>query len=221
MNSPATIFRPWLGFLFATALSAAETVWRVDNTQMIGGHAVVVVGEPRTTEMAGRKALVFDGVKDGVFVPSIPFANASRFTIEVLFQPFEGGPAEQRFFHAQDSSERRALLETRLDGKGGWWLDTFIVTGAPGSGVALIDPTRVHPTGRWYWVALRYDGKTMAHFVDGQKESERAAVTFSPFASGQISLGVRQNRIHWFKGVIGEVRFHDVAVPDAGLQSSL
>ena len=207
----------FLALGLAADVSAAGEIWQLDNTARIGGHAVTLLGSPRISETAGAKALVFDGVADGVLVPSLPFAGATQFTIEILFQPLEGGPAEQRFLHAQDSNAWRALIETRLDGKGGWWLDTFIWTGAPDRGVVLVDPARVHPTGRWYWAALRYDGKTMAHFVNGRKEIERAAM-FEPFAAGQISLGVRQNKIHWFKGAIREARFHREALADEKLQ---
>jgi hypothetical protein len=200
-----------------SVVRAAEIVWLLDNIGKIGGHVVTVAGAPRVEAVAGEKAVVFDGVKDGIFVPAIPFAGAKHYTIEILFQPREGGPSAQRFLHAQDAAEHRALIETRLDGKGGWWLDTYILTGAPASGVTLIDPARVHPTGQWYWAALRYDGKIMAHFVNGRKELERAA-TFEPFGAGQTSLGVRQNRVYWFKGAIREVRFHTEAVPDEKLQ---
>lgn len=195
----------------------AEEVWHVNGLATIGGHPVTLVGAPKLGPGNGGPALMFDGVKDGVFVPAIPFAGAKKFTIEILFLPAEGGPAEQRFWHAQDTNDRRALIETRLDGKGGWWLDTFIVTGASGSGVTLVDPRRVHPTGAWYWAALRYDGKTMAHFVNGKKELERAAV-FEVFGPGQISIGVRQNKVFWFKGSIGEVRFHREAIADDKLR---
>lgn len=199
------------------AAFAAETVWRVDNLTQVGGHVVTVTGGPRVEEVAGGRALRFDGVKDGLFVPDIPFAGAKAYTIEILFYPAGDGPAEQRFWHAQEQGPSRALIETRLDGKGGWWLDTFITNQASGGGVTLIDPAKVHPADRWYWVALRYDGARMAHFVDGRKELERAAV-FAPLGQGQISLGVRQNRVHWFKGLIREVRYHREALPDGRLQ---
>ena len=49
------------------------------------------------------------------------------------------------------------------------------------------------------------------------KELERAA-KFERFGPGQTSLGVRQNRVYWFKGAIREVRFHDEAVAVEKLQ---
>jgi hypothetical protein len=202
---------------FAVCAKAVETVWRVDNLKKIGDQPVTVLGEPGVTEVDGRKAVSFDGVKDGLFMPVIPFAGVRQFTMEILFYPARGGPAEQRFLHAQDGNEARALFETRLDGQGKWWLDTYIVTGATARGVTLVNRDQRHPTDRWYWAALRYDGKIMAHFVNGEKELE-APGAFVAFGPGQVSLGVRQNKVFWFKGMIAEVRFHTEALPDEKLQ---
>lgn len=202
---------------FAGRIVATETIWLLDNTAKIGGHAVTIVGAPSVRTEAGAAAIWFDGLKDGIWLRDIPFSGQGQFTIEIFFQPTAAGPAEQRFFHSEDAAGRRALIETRLDGKGRWWLDTFIVTPAAGRGVTLVDPRRVHPVGRWYWAALRYDGKTMAHFVNGQKECEES-VTFEKFDQGQTSLGVRQNKVHWFKGAIREVRFHSRPIADDDLQ---
>ncbi|HUR57345.1 MAG TPA: LamG-like jellyroll fold domain-containing protein [Opitutaceae bacterium] len=220
MKSPSSRVASWIAVAVAlvapACLSAAE-IWRVDNLQKFGTRAVVVEGAPRVQDFPGGKAVVFDGVRDGLFVTGIPIAGAEQYTIEVLFMPAEGGLAEQRFVHLQDTNMSRALLETRLNGKGGWWLDTFINTPPDERGLTLIDPTRVHPTGKWHWAALRYDGKIMSHFVNGQKERE-GEFHYRPFADGTVSLGVRQNKVFWFKGAIREVRFHREALPEAKLQ---
>jgi hypothetical protein len=177
--------RGWVAMLAIATTLRAEEVWRVDNLAKIGGHAVEVIGAPKVTEEGGVKAVVFDGAKDGLFVPAIPFAGAKAFTVEILFYPAEGGLPEQRFFHAQDSNPWRALIETRLDGKGGWWLDTFIITGTPpDSGLALIDPKLVHATNKWYWAALRYDGKTMI-----QGRDSRSAVSHRGAGTGEVAAG--------------------------------
>lgn len=199
-------------WLASGARAAEATVWRLDEAKRIGGNATEVIGAPRLAD----GAVVFDGVKDGLFVAANPLAGWRAFTVEVLFRPTEGGPTEQRFFHAQDTGAARVMIETRLDGAGAWWLDTFLLK--PGNtGLPLIDATRKHPTGRWHWVALRYDGKTMAHFVNGMKELA-GDVVFGPMLEGKISLGVRQNRVHWFKGEIREVRFTPEALAEEKLQ---
>jgi len=196
-------------------LGAAE-IWRLDNLDQIGGHPVVVLGAPAIKEENGVKALVFDGAKDGIFIPAIPIAGAKQFTIEVLFYPAEGGLAQQRFFHLADRTQARAMFETRLDGKGQWWLDHFLFSRSTKSIVA-IDPKLVHPTNQWYWVAMRWDGKTMTSFINGQKEMEREGA-FGSFGEGQVSLGVRQTIEYWFKGGFAEVRFHQEALAPEKLQ---
>jgi hypothetical protein len=203
--------------VLTASVAAAETIWRLDNTTRLAGHALTVEGAPRVAEIDGAKALIFDGARDGLFVPAIPIAGAKQFTIEVLLRPAEGGPPEQRFFHAQDAIGRRALLETRLDSKGRWWLDTFLRGEGNDRGLALIDPKKTHPTDRWHWVALRYDGATMTHFVNGVKELE-GPIAYAPLGEGTISIGVRQNKVYWFKGAIREVRFHTEAIAPEKLQ---
>lgn len=204
-----------LALSLATAVSADE-VWRLDNLEKIGGRAVTVEGAPKVIEEGGAKALAFDGAKDGVFFPAIPLVGAKAFTIEILFRPDEAGPKEQRFVHLEDPAGGRAMIETRVDGKG-WWLDTFLLSSGKRQGLALIDPKLTHPTNRWYWAALRYDGKTMTSYVNGVKELE-GPIELTPFADGKISLGVRQNKVYWFKGAIREVRFHTEAVAPEKLQ---
>ena len=200
----------WSGGL--RAADSAAVAWKMDDVGSVGGHVAEVIGAPRVVD----GALVFDGEKDGIFLPVNPLAGLREFTVEVLFRPSEDGPPEQRFWHAQDTAGSRALLETRLNGMGSWWLDTFLMKVGT-EGRPLIDPKQLHPTNAWHWVALRYDGKTMAHFVNGVKERE-GEVEFGPMGTGKISLGVRQNRVHWFKGAIREVRITPAALADEKLQ---
>jgi len=79
--------------------------------------------------------------------------------------------------------------------------------------------TKSHPAGEWTWVAMVYDGKVLRHFINGEKEME-GPVDFPPSASGKMSLGVRLNRVYWYKGAIGEVRFHPRALEGAELQKA-
>ena len=191
------------------AAAAPATVWLLDQTAAIGGRGVTVLGDPHVVTDAAGAAVRFDGVADGLLVPANPLEGIQAFTVEICFKPAEGGSPEQRFLHVQDLAGARALIEIRLDGMGHWWLDTFLRQQDPGR--ALIDPKQTHPTDRWYWAALRYDGKTMSHYVNGELERE-GAVDFGPMGPGQVSLGVRQNKLYWFKGSIREVVFHAEAV---------
>jgi hypothetical protein len=201
--------------LVTTATAAEPVIWRLDDPARLGGHPLTVWGTPKVESNPAEAGMVFNGSADGIFLSANPLAGAAAFTIEVLFKPAEGGLAEQRFFHLQDKAEWRVMLETRLDGQGRWWLDTFL--GKPGVSQPLIDPTKTHPTDRWYWVALRFDGKRMTNFVNGVQELEREA-TFGPLVDADLSIGVRQNKVFWFKGTIREVRWHREAIAADKLQ---
>jgi hypothetical protein len=83
--------------------------------------------------------------------------------------------------------------------------------------IMAIDPKLVHPTNRWYWVALRWDGTTMTSFINGKNEMERTG-KFDTFGQGQVSVGVRQTIEYWFKGGVREVRFHREALAPDKLQ---
>jgi hypothetical protein len=198
----------------ALATEPAPVVWRLDQATQVGGHPLTVLGAPKVVTEAGGPAMEFNGSSDGLFVPANPLAGWKAFTVEILFLPAEGGLAAQRFVHIQDP-DWRVMIETRLDGKGGWWLDTFL--GNNHKGQPLIDPAHVHPTGRWYWAAVSYDGKHMTHYINGEKELE-ADTEFGPMTAGKVSLGVRQNKVYWFKGRIREVRFTPAALAPAALQ---
>ena len=93
--------------------------------------------------------------------------------------------------------------EIRVDGEQ-WFLDTFIKSGE--NQRALYAENFKHALGQWYHVALVFDGATMKHYVDG-KEELSGPLTIAPLDKGKTSLGVRMNRVYWFKGAISRVRF--------------
>jgi hypothetical protein len=197
----------------AESAPVTSLVWILNNVKLVGGHAPLVLGMPQVT--AGAPGIRFNGTDDGLVLPVNPLAGLSAFTIEALIQPAADGAPAQRFLHVEDERGDRALMEIRLSPDGRWCLDTFLLSGD--SRLTLIDPARLHPAGRWHWVALRCDGRRMDHFVDGVKELE-GAVSLTPFAAGRMSLGVRLNQAYWFKGAIREVRFHPVALAAERLQ---
>ncbi|HTX65528.1 MAG TPA: LamG domain-containing protein [Opitutaceae bacterium] len=210
--------RWWLALLLVAAggrcraAEGAPVVWRLDNLRAIGGLKPELWGAPQVT---AEPAVRFNGVADGVVLPVDPVAGWREFTIEALIRPDAAGEPEPRFFHIEDEQGHRATLEIRLTADGRWALDTFLLDGD--RHLALLDRTRLHPAGRWTWVALRYDGRTMTSFVDGVAELA-GAVTVTPFGAGRTALGVRLNRVDWYKGDIKEVRFHDRALAAAELQ---
>lgn len=178
--------------------------WQLDNLRSIGGHAVTVLGKPRVVQTPMGPALEFDGSTDGILLDVNPLVGLQRFTVEVLFEPAPDGPPEQRFLHVEEEGgARRALLETRMLPGGHWALDTFLKDGDVG--VTLLERTRQHAAGEWHTAALVYDGREMSHFVDGVRELA-GRLAFGPMSMGRTSIGVRQNKVYWFKGRIARVR---------------
>jgi hypothetical protein len=199
--------------------SDEPVVWRLDNLETIGGHAVTITGAPRIIDTPGGKALEFDGIDDGIFFDVHPLQGATEFTVEVVFNPYQDGAAEQRFFHMQeDASDARVMFETRLVEGERWFLDTFIKSGE--QRVTLFAENHAHEIGPWRHAAIVVDGATMRHYVDGQLELS-APLLYSPQGSGRTSLGVRINKVHWFKGAIRTARFTPrVLVPDEFLTAA-
>jgi hypothetical protein len=202
--------RPLLACLVLVCAARAQSptgavVWEVDNLQRIGGHAATVVGSPRVVDGPQGKAVEFDGVDDALFLPVHPLAGQARFTAEVIFRPAADGPKEQRFFHLQEEgSENRVLFETRLTDDGHWFLDTFIKSEA--GDCTLFAKDHLHRIGPWFYAAIVVDGKSMRHYVNGKLELSQE-LKFTPHKAGATSLGVRINKVHWYKGAISRARF--------------
>jgi acetyl esterase/lipase len=97
---------------------------------------------------------------------------------------------------------------------GAWALDTYLRAGE--TGLTLLDRGRTHPAGQWHTAALTYDGRSMTHYVDGARELA-GEVAFPPLRDGRTSIGVRQNRVSWFKGRIHTIRISPEALPSERL----
>lgn len=191
--------------------------WRLDSLSVVGGHAVTVVGAPRVVQTPVGPALEFNGSSDGVFLDVNPLAGLERFTVEVLFEPAGDGPPEQRFLHFEEAGgARRALVETRMLPDRRWALDTFLRHGE--TGLTLLDRERAHPADGWQAVALVYDGTTMSHYVNGVRELD-GTIALGRMEAGRTSIGVRQNKVYWFKGRIARVRITPRALAPAEMLS--
>lgn len=46
----------------------------------------------------------------------------------------------------------------------------------------------------------------MRHYIDGKLELS-GKIAMKPFGRGRVSIGVRQNKVYWFKGAVRKVRF--------------
>lgn len=192
--------------------SGAAILWHLDTLERIGGHAVEVLGAPRVVETPLGRAVEFDGRGDGLVVGANPLEGLARFTLEVVFEPAADGGEEQRFVHMEEAgTANRALVELRLLPERRWTLDTYLRHGEAGR--TLIDRAISHPVGQWHAAALTFDGTRMAHYVDGVREGD-GDVAFRPLGPGRASIGVRLNRVSWFKGRIRTIRVTpDVLAP--------
>lgn len=184
-----------------------QIVWNIDNLTSIGGNPVTVEGNPTVIDTPGGRAVEFDGVGDGLFVDVHPLEGAQTYTLEVVFKPYSNGPEEQRFFHLQETgSDDRFLIETRIIDGARWSLDTFMAAG-DSTNQTLLDKSITHPCDEWYAIALVFDGREMRHYINGVKELSAQVASYVPPKAGRTSMGVRINKVFWFRGAIRQARF--------------
>lgn len=189
--------------------------WKLKDPNHVGGFRPEILGKPSIKAEGKDSAIYFNGINDGLIIPTIPIEGWSKFTIEVLFKPDGDGSLAPRFIHFEDTALNRGTFELRLTKGGQWYLDAFLKNGKTNKGFTLIDSTKLHPVNKWYWAALVYDGKKMRSYINGKKELE-GELDFPSMTKGKISLGVRLNKINWFKGQIREIRFHPVVLDADG-----
>jgi hypothetical protein len=202
--------------LAAPADPPNQVTWNFDRLDRIGGNAVTVLGNPRVIQTPAGKAVEFDGVDDALQFDVHPLAGAAAFTWEAVFRP-DGGQAEQRWFHLEENpatgldSNNRMLFEIRvIDGR--WCLDAFNKTGAANK--ALMDRTHLHPLAAWHHVAAVYNGKEFRSYVNGKLDGS-AEIQLAPQGPGRASVGMRMNKVFYFKGAVRTARFTRRALPPA------
>jgi hypothetical protein len=220
LNLPVLLFVVTLPLLLANKKIndlAKISIWKLTNIHLVGGYQPVVLGKPAAITNAGGSAIFFNGIDDGLVVPTIPIEGYKQFTIEVLFNPANDGPVAPRFVHFEDKDLNRGTFELRITANGQWYMDTFLKNGKTNKGLTLINSSLLHPANKWYWAAMVYDGKKMRSYVNGKKELEDT-ISLPPFAAGSLSLGVRLNKVNWYKGLIKEMRFHSTALNSHKLQ---
>ncbi len=192
-------------------------LWMLGSPAHLDGHEPEVLGRPKPVAgPGGRPALEFDGQGDGLVLPTHPLEGADAFTVEIEFRPDAGGLVEQRFLHLQEEgTQNRILLETRLRGDR-WFLDTFVLSGEAQQTLFAVGSH--HAVGQWYCAAAVCDGQMLSHYVNGELELA-GPLAWTPPGPGGTSVGVRHNRVCWFKGAIARVRFTAAALEPAALLS--
>ncbi|QKJ30723.1 LamG domain-containing protein [Mucilaginibacter mali] len=203
-----------VGLVTSTKAQIKPTIWKFTATDKVGDYTPAIQGAPSVATNGAFTGIAFNGVNDGLIIPASPINGWSRFTIQVLFKPDGDGPKEPRFIHFEDADKNRGTLEVRLTPKRQWYLDAHLKNGKLNKAVTLIDSTQLQPADRWYWVAMVYDGKKMSSYVNGVKQLE-SPMDFQPMNGGQIAIGMRLNKVAWFKGMVSEARFYPEALaPD-------
>ena len=96
------------------------------------------------------------------------------------------------------------MFETRLVDDDLWFLDTFIYSGDQKIPLYAVD--NKHDVDAWYHAAIVVHEGLFKHFVNGQLELSEP-IQFEAQEPGRTSLGVRLNKVNWFKGAIRTVRF--------------
>ena len=189
--------------------STESVMWTFDRLENIGGHKTTVLGQPKVIDSPVGKAVEFDGVDDALFIDNHPLAGAVTFTWEAIFRP-DGGQREQRWFHLSEQdpqtgadTDNRMLFEIRVvDDQ--WYLDSYSQSGTESK--ALMNRQALHPLGAWYHVASVYDGQEFRNYVDGVQEGS-AQLRLAPHGPGHASVGVRINKVFYFKGAVHLARF--------------
>lgn len=208
--------------LLAAPRGDKPEVWIFDRTDKIGGMPTTVVGHPKVIKTPLGKAVQFDGSGDALFIPEHPLAGVDKFTFEAIFRPETGGKPEQRWFHLAEQdpktgadTDTRFLFEIRVIGNQ-WCLDAFVHT--PTANKALMFRDQLHPLDTWHKVAMVYDGTEFRSYVDGVLQG-KAEVHFEPEGKGHASVGVRINKVDFFKGSVREARFtHRALTPEEFLK---
>lgn len=187
------------------------TVWTADSLPPL----LETLGAPSRISTALGPALHFDGTDDALWLDSVPVAGLDAFTLEVVFRQDGSAPFEQRFLHI-GTMDRRILFETRVTPGRTWYFDAFVNLGTPDPtpenpepvrlSAVLIDEQLTHPTDRWYTLSLVASAEGLTSYVNGERQCHSELAWMPLVTEGFTSLGVRQNKVCWFRGDIYKLR---------------
>ena len=199
--------------LFAFILPAwplpAQTTWSINNTTNIGGLNTLNHGSPQVIATPYGNAVLFNGINQGIVVPTNPIAGATNFTVEMIFRPDAStvsSSTQPRIFHIQSPNppDHRLTLEARV-GSATWYADTFLRTSATAN-LTLADSSKTHPVAVWHQLAVTYDGAQFRQYVNGTLELS-GALMVTPLTNGLCSIGMRANTNNFFQGAVLALRF--------------
>lgn len=179
-----------------------KTDWLLANLREEKSNNIEISGNPQIVSSPYGKAVFFNGIDDAIFVNQNPLQSLQEFTVEMIFKPEANGTFEQRILHIGQSKSDRMLLEIRAV-EHNWYFDGFAASGIHKK--ALIEEKLIHPLEQWYHVAFVVTPKSLTTFVNGKQELYED-FSFLPIETGKTSIGVRMNKVSWFKGSIYKIR---------------
>ena len=182
--------------------SQRTTEWLLANLLREKSNNVEISGKPQIIASPYGEAVSFNGIDDALFLNELPLQSLQEFTVEMIFKPELNGVFEQRILHIGESTKDRMLLEIRAVDNN-WYFDGYTASGT--NKKALIDEKLIHPLEQWYHVAFVVTPKSRTTFVNGKQELF-LEFPFLPIESGQTSIGVRMNKLCWFKGAIYKIK---------------
>lgn len=203
----------FLCFLLSASHTSAQlsVEWLISDFLNTPSENIAIIGSPKLIESPYGAAVLFNGVDDGIFLDYTPLLNLEEFTIEVIMRPDKGGSEEQRFLHMGEMHGDRVMFETRLTNDF-WYLDAYIQSGE--IKLAMIDSTKLYPLGEWYNFTLVNKNGELEVFLNGKREFKEI-IQFTPFTDANTSIGVRQNKVHWYKGAFYKIKITPKAIfPD-------
>lgn len=163
-----------------------------------------VMGAPTLIDTKLGKAVHFNGESDAYYLGVNPLQGMEEVTVEVIFRQDADAAFEQRFLHMGQIKGERIMFETRVNPDSTWYLDTYIRLDGP-EDLVLIDPAQTHPTGRWYNLSMVVSNGKATSYVDGQEQLQ-GEIPYRAINTGISSVGVRQNKVCWFKGDLYRIR---------------
>lgn len=162
-------------------------------------------GAPKKVSTSLGDAYEFNGVDDALFFNENQLKGLEgALTLECTFYVDGTGNFEQRFLHIGEVNEERIMLEIRVNPDKTWYFDAHTATTGNASWLTLIDPEILHPTDCWVNGTLVINNGTLTSYVNGVKECE-GQLEYTPIGTGITSVGCRQNKVSWFKGMVYSV----------------
>lgn len=202
-----SVFTVLLFMFFSFVSKAQNTEWRVASL-LQNKKETTILSNPVIVNSPYGEAVAFDGIDDALFLNEMPLKDLESFTIEMIFKPESNGVFEQRILQIGELTGDRTLLEIRVVDNN-WYFDGFVAS--RGVKLALATEELLHPLEKWYHVAFVVTPNSLTTFVNGNQELHKD-YKFHPIEKGQTSIGVRMNKVSWFKGAIYKIQISPQAL---------